>query len=282
MQQSERTHLVLVGDRVAHSRSPAIHNALAAGYGLPLAYGLRATQPDELSAALNELRSGPYRGANITTPHKEQVCSLLDTLDPEAERIGAVNTVIVEPGGSLRGANTDIAGIAFVLRQEPATLRSYTAAVIGTGGAARAAVEALLASSTLGALTLYSRNAERARSIAERWSDDRVRGEAISSFSPVDIVIHATPVGMGDSNTAALEVESLRGTNVLVEMIYAPQTTELMRRAAVAGVRSVGGMAMLVGQALESFRLWTEITPRLDDLPENLLEELRACSVLWR
>lgn len=276
----ERQRAALIGDRVAHSRSPAIHNALAARYGLSLHYDLRPTPPGSLERAVNELRDGHHIGANITTPHKENVCALLDRLDSACERIGAVNTIIVEAEGVLCGANTDIAGITFVLEREPCAQRPFAAAVIGTGGAARAAVEALLAQSNLQSLAIHSRSAQRAVATASRWNDTRLRGAGLDRYAPVDIVIHATPLGMSGMD-AVLGVDALRGTNVLVEMIYAPPATELIRRARAAGARTTGGMAMLVGQALEAFRLWTGVRPTLDDLPVDLLDELRACSVLW-
>lgn len=281
MMDSKPLKLALIGERIAHSRSPAIHNAFAAHHNLLLDYSLLPTPPSELAATIDSLRGGEWRGANITTPYKEEVCALLDALDPECERIGAVNTIVVERNGMLRGCNTDIAGVAFVLRDEPVVQSSYTAAVIGTGGAARAAVEALLADTNLQSLVLYSRSAERARSIAARWNDTRVQSGALDTFAPVDIVIHATPLGMTESE-AVLETSALRGTNVLVEMIYAPAVTELMRRAQRAGVRTTGGMGMLMGQALESFRLWTGIEPQLGKLPDEVLDDLHGCSVLWK
>lgn len=250
--------IVLLGSNIAHSRSPGLHNALFERFGLPYRYELMPLEAEEVPAVLAMLKRGGYRGANVTSPHKEVVFDLLDGHSPEAARIGGVNTIVFEEGKA-RGYNTDTEGFRWSLRDEELLRPPFTAAVLGSGGAARAAADVLLGFDTLRELTIYSRSAEKAAAACRRWNDGRLCGAALDTFRPADLVVHATPVGLPGREGRILEPEDLRGVSLLYEMIYHPPVTSLMAAAAEAGVRTVGGGAMFIGQAHAAFRLWTGI-----------------------
>jgi shikimate dehydrogenase len=249
--------VALIGEHISHSRSPAFHNALFERHGLPLRYELMPLAANELAGAIARMKEGGYRGANVTSPHKERIVALLDELSSEARRLGAVNTILFENGRAI-GYNTDGAGFARTLRDEPLRAGPHTAAVLGAGGAAASAVDVLLASPHLASLIIYSRTLERAFSLAARFSDDRLAPSTLDRFAPADLVVHATPVGMAAHPGALLNAEQLHGVGLLYEMIYAPEETELMRRARSAGARIVNGEGMLRAQAEESFRIWVD------------------------
>ncbi|MBC8145991.1 MAG: shikimate dehydrogenase, partial [bacterium] len=187
--------VVLIGRNIEHSLSPAIHNYLFDKYNLPLQYELLELTREEVIPTLRTLKRGGYRGANITSPYKQTVLIELDSLSEEAETIGAVNTIVFDHGRGT-GHNTDSNGFAWSLRGESLIEGTYDAAVLGTGGAAMAAVFHLLRSPGLTTLTLYSRDRERAETVVRGWNDTRLRGRALDAFEPADLVIHATPVGM--------------------------------------------------------------------------------------
>ena len=247
--------LVLLGRNIAHSRSPAYHNARFAERGLDWRYDLMPVEESELADAIAMMKGGGYRGANVTSPYKEMVVGLMDEVSDEAARIGAVNTILFEDGRAL-GYNTDIAGFRFSLRDESFLHQPFTAAVLGTGGAARAAVDVLLGYPTLTAVSIYSRSLERAEEAARRWDNAKLRAARSSDFTPADLVVHATPVGLGDG-ARLLEADDLRGVDLLYEMIYHPAVTPLMEAAASAGARVKGGLEMFEAQAAESLRIWT-------------------------
>lgn len=250
--------IVLLGSNISHSWSPDFHNALFEKYGLPYRYELLPLRADEIPAALEMLRCGGYRGANVTSPHKEVLFGLLDERSEVAERIGAVNTLLFEEGRAF-GHNTDTEGFGWSLRNRELVRRPFSAAVLGSGGAARAAVDVLLGYDTLQRLVLYSRSAEKADVACRRWNDVRLHSAALDAFRPTDLVVHATPVGLPGREGRLLEPDALQGVSLLYEMIYQPAVTSLMQAAAEAGVPVVGGEEMFIGQARAAFQLWTGI-----------------------
>lgn len=265
--------VVLIGRYIEHSRSPAIHNYLFDRYNLPLQYELLDLSREEVVPTLRRLKRGGYRGANVTSPYKQTVIIELDNLSEEAEAIGAVNTIVFDHGRGV-GHNTDSHGFAWSLIGEPLVQGSFTAAVLGTGGAAMAAILHLLSLTGLTSLTLYSRDRARAEHEVAEWGDPRLHGAALADFTSHDLVVHATPVGMPGTPGRLLTSDQLRGVSLLYEMIYAPSETELMRAARQAGVRVLAGSQMLIGQAARAFYLWTGIEVEPSDLPIGIFSEI--------
>ena len=265
--------VVLIGRNIEHSHSPAIHNYLFDKYGLPLQYELLDLTREEVVPTLRTLKRGGYRGANVTSPYKQTVVLELDSVSDEAETIGAVNTIVFDHGRGI-GHNTDSHGFAWSLRGEPLLDGAFSAAVLGTGGAAMAAVFHLLRLTGLTTLTLYSRDRERAASVVRGWNDPRLRGRALDEFERADIVVHATPVGMRGTPGQLLDRDQLRSVKLLYEMIYAPSETALSRDAREAGARVITGSQMLLGQAARAFELWTGIEIEPSDLPSGIFSEI--------
>jgi shikimate dehydrogenase len=267
--------VVLIGDNIAHSRSPRIHNHLFERFALPLRYELMPLASDDVLPALELMKREGYRGANVTSPHKQRVMAGLDRLSDEAARIGAVNTILFEDGKAI-GHNTDTAGFARSLAGVSLLDSPFSAAILGTGGAALAALYVLLALPSLTSLVLYSRDPERARAIAWAWDDARLRGDELARFAPADLVVHATPVGLAGDRGSLLTAGDLRGSALLYEMIYSPAETPLLREAARAGMATIGGAAMFIGQAARAFELWTGIAVDERDMPGDLFTESRT------
>ncbi|MCB0713348.1 MAG: shikimate dehydrogenase [Ignavibacteriae bacterium] len=251
--------IVLLGSNIAHSRSPDFHNRLFEKYDLPFRYELMPTTAEELLGAIERMKEGGYRGANVTSPYKELAFTLMDEASDTSKRLGSVNTILFE-GGKAIGFNTDVDGFRESLLDEPLLERSFSAAVLGTGGAARAAVEVLLENSHLLSLSLYSRSEERSAEVIARWGDQRLSSASLANFTPPNFVVHATPVGLPGVPSRLLEPEELRGVELLYEMIYSPEVTELIRAATEAGVRVIGGAEMFEAQAMAAFHIWTEVS----------------------
>lgn len=248
----------VIGNPVAHTRSPLMHNAALAalnrnGVYLPLEVDdVAAFVRDFLHPETKKL-DWNLQGLSVTIPHKLAVVPLLDWIDPTAKTIGAVNTIVVN-GNELHGYNTDVIGAMKPL-EELVDVRGARIAVIGAGGAARAICYGL---SERGAdLTIYARNIRKAQSLAEEF---KTKTALLDSFAgEADVVINCTPIGMhGHSEgQSPLKAEHLHGVKLVYDLIYTPEETALLRDAKAAGCQMLGGLAMLVGQAAEQFRLWT-------------------------
>lgn len=278
---TERINIVLLGDPVAHSVSPAMHDAAFRALGLPGRYSARHVPPERLAEAVAELRHEEYRGANVTVPHKEATLSLVDVVAPDAAAIGAVNT-IVRDGTRLRGDNTDAAGLLTALEGDlgivPYGVRIL---LLGAGGAARAAAAALLSHGPA-SLTIYNRDRERAERVAAAMGaryGGRVRAaghaEALAEGADVDLIVNATSAGL-DGVSLPLDGLQPRPGAALYDMVYTPTPTPLMRELAARGTTVADGLSMLVAQAAASFALWTGQTPPIDVMRAAAREALDA------
>ncbi|MBI5636598.1 MAG: shikimate dehydrogenase [Nitrospinae bacterium] len=252
--------LGIIGHPVAHSLSPLMHNFAAKKLGLPYTYVAFDVEPAQLKKAVEGLRALGIAGVNVTVPHKVKVMKHLDGITQEARDIGAVNTVI-NRNGKLSGTNTD--GIGFLRSLENAKFmpKGKTAVVIGSGGSSRAIGVSLLRAGVK-RLTVISR-----RSPAGLVKVLRAFGSAdfILSGSPLvpaalrgaDLVVQATPLGMKKGDPLPLRDPAFRKGQLVYDIIYAPVETRFLAAARKAGADTMNGLAMLVYQGSESFRLWT-------------------------
>jgi shikimate dehydrogenase len=265
---------VLLGDPVAHSASPLIHNAAFRAVGLDVVYLACRVAPAGLPAAVAGLRALGAIGASVTIPHKEAVVPLLDRLAPAAVAVGAVNTLVFEADGPVRGENTDVEGFLQPLLPHADALHGAAMVVLGAGGAARAAAYALLTAFEPTRLAVAARRPDQARRLAAALapydSYDALRpvpfDEARAAVSESALVVNATPVGMAPDadRTPWPQDEDFHPGQFVYDLVYAPAETRLLREAAARGATPLGGLAMLVGQAATAFRLWTGLAMPLD------------------
>jgi shikimate dehydrogenase len=268
---AETRVLAVLGHPIAHSLSPVMHNAALQAQGVDAVYLAFDVEPGDLPSALRGLRALGFWGANVTLPHKERAAELVDTLDPLAARLGAVNT-IVNANGLLSGHNTDVTGFTQALEM----VRSEGAAgarclVVGAGGAARAVLAALDAGGAAD-IRLYSRTAARAESLCQmtrEWEGtfcEAIEASGLArAAAEADIIVNATPVGLGLSvKESAIPVDILDSHHVVVDLVYGLQPTFLVTEAIARGAVAVDGMEMLLSQAASSYRLWTGKEAPLD------------------
>lgn len=246
----------LVGDPIGHSLSPAIFNAAFGAADRDLGY-VPIVSP-ELGPALELAEGWGFRGLSVTMPFKAEAARRCRGLEPLAEAIGAVNTLVASPEGWL-GHNTDAAAVIEALggRLE---LEGARVALLGAGGAARAAAVALARAGA--GVTVLNRTVERAEALAAevggRHGPVEVLREGLSRG--FDAVVHATPVGMAGTGTEGetpFPCEWLRGDEVVFDMVYRPLATPLLREAERRGCRTVDGLEMFLAQAAAQYRLWT-------------------------
>jgi shikimate dehydrogenase len=249
----------VVGDPVAHSASPALFAALARQLGLALEYRAERVEAAALPGFLEGVRRGAYQGLSVTLPHKEAALRLADSAAPSARAVGAANTLVVRDG-RLEAHNSDGVGLLSALAGQGVSLKEARVLVLGAGGAARAAVQAAQGA---GAARVWvsNRTPERAKRLAEAFGVVAVpTGDLAHLLADVDVLLQASAAGLSRPTESALPVGCVLHPRLTVlEMVYQPLETQLLREARAAGACGVDGLWMLVHQALEQCRLWTGI-----------------------
>jgi shikimate dehydrogenase len=236
-----------------HTRSPAMHNAAFRALGLDAVYLAFDVVPAALPPAIAGARALGIRQLAISLPHKQAVVALLDEIDDTARRIGAVNTVTRRPDGGLVGSNTDWLGAVRALERERA-LSGARAVVLGAGGAARAVVFGLIARGA--SVVVLNRTPERARELAAALGAQGAGPLEDLGRTPFDVLVNATAVGLA-RDESPVPAEALPPGALVMDTVYEPERTRLLRDAETRGARAVGGKWMLVHQAAEQLRLWT-------------------------
>lgn len=277
MRITGRTRLAgIMGWPVAHSRSPALHNFWLEEHGVDGAYVPLPVLPEQLSQALQALPALGFRGCNLTIPHKQLAVGIVDCIEPLARRIGAVNTIVVTPDGSLEGRNTDVYGFLESLREGAPnwSAASGPAVVLGGGGAARAVVAGLVEAG-VGEIRLVNRTEARAERLATELPHDGTRilirswEERGTALGGAGLLVNTTSLGMTDEPPLDLDLSELPLTAVVMDIVYVPLETPLLAAARRRGHRTVDGLGMLLHQGRPGFEAWF-------GTPVRVTRELRA------
>jgi len=275
----------LIGDPVSHSISPAMHNAAFKELGLDYIYLPFRVKPESLNDSLKGLRALGIAGFNVTIPHKVAIMPLLDKLDPLAEKIGAVNTVLNNKG-VLKGFNTDGPGFITALKTSGIEPDGKKVVLLGAGGAARAIAFSLAESgayiSILNRRQEYDWAVNLATSIVIKCHKKDVTALELSDKSlkkelkDADILVNATPLGMtpGIENTPVAG-ELLTDGLTVFDIVYNPVETRLIREAKTAGLKTISGIDMLVMQGALAFEIWTGKKAPVALMKKQALKELK-------
>ncbi|MEJ2222660.1 MAG: shikimate dehydrogenase [Desulfobacterales bacterium] len=270
MIDAETSLFGLIGNPVAHSLSPVMHNQAfaASGYnGVYLAF--RVIDP---RTAIKGIAALDFKGVSVTLPHKVAVMDYLDEVDETAARIGAVNT-IVNKRGRLIGYNTDCPGALEALRTRT-SIKGKSVALIGAGGAARAIGFGLMAAGAR--VTILNRT---------RLSGERLAGDLQAQFLPLgewapdryEVLINTTPLGMHpETDAAPIPKEELTKKMIVMDIVYNPLETRLLKEAAAGGCRTINGLEMFVFQGAKQFELWTGQKAPVGVMRAAVLEALQA------
>ncbi|TDW63986.1 shikimate dehydrogenase [Novosphingobium sp. PhB55] len=277
-------HAEVIGDPIGQSRSPVIHGFWLEKLDLEGRYDRHLVPVEGLAGYLDERRGdAAWRGCNVTMPHKLAIVPLLDRLDPLAARIGAVNTVVREADGSLTGYNTDAPG--FLEPLQPLLDQTHLfrmARVLGTGGAARAIVAALAERGFV--IVLAGRDAAKARAMLDELTVQKDHHAIdLAHFADptdfafddreqcLDIIVNASPLGMAGQPPLAFDFSHAPPRSVAYDIVTSPLETPFLQDARKAGLETVDGLAMLIGQADVAFTRFFGVKP-----PREHDEELRA------
>lgn len=248
--------LGVVGCPVEHSISPQLHNTLARLTKRDVIYSAYRVEKGNMKDAIRGMRALSIRGLNVTIPHKGDAARLCDEIDPFAEKMGACNT-LVNDRGVIKGYNTDGIGFIRSLERKGVSVSGKNIVIIGAGGAASGCVMAL-AQHGCAKLSITDIVKNRADELCERVNRCYPgRAESVDKVTDCDILINATNVGMNTSETPFEKFDILKDTCVVCDVVYCPRETEFLKRAAARGLKTVGGIGMLIGQAVASFELFT-------------------------
>ncbi len=268
----------ILGSNTSVSMSPYIHNAAFKFHNLnavfvPLQvndideFMRRMVKPETREVELN------FKGFSVTIPHKQSIIKQLDFIDETAQRIGAVNTVKIVDG-KLHGYNTDAKGFIEPLLNSYGDLCNAKVAVLGAGGAARACVFALV---TAGAkVTIFARDLAKATSFAGEFEVE-LKELSNNDFNDFDILVNTTPLGMkgkAEGETPAVAAQ-LKGLHLVYDLVYIPFQTQLMNEANAAEIPKIGGLAMLIAQALEQQKIWTGLDAPIKEMSRAVLKRLQ-------
>ncbi len=278
--------LAVFGDPVAHSLSPQMQNAALKTCKIDMQYARFQISPDELQSALDLIRELNFVGVNLTTPHKIAASKLMDEIDDNVKRIGAINTVKID-NAKLRGYNTDGKGFARAVRQEFAVdLRDLRVMILGGGGAARA-IALQCARENCERLVIANRAFDTAQKLAEElreyFAGPRVLGpvrrlqaipweEAAIRFqiAHLDLIVNATPLGLNRSDPSPIPARLLAPHLMIYDTVYREGRTPFVSAAIEAGARAANGLAMLLYQGALAFEIWFEREAPIEAMREAL------------
>ena len=278
MSSSEKFVLAgVMGWPVAHSRSPVLHNHWVRQHGLNGAYVLLQVTPDKLAHAIGGLDALGFAGCNITIPHKVSAMALVDQVEPMARRIGAINTIVVEPDGTLRGFNTDSFGYIQSLLDAQPDWRADAGpvTVLGAGGAARAVIVAL-ADRGAQNIRVCNRSFDKAQALATEFGAPvcavpwEQRHDALADIA---LLVNTTNLGMDKQLDLNLNLKQLPRHALVSDVVYIPLETALLTQARLRGNPTVNGLGMLLNQARPAFNAWFDVMPKIS--PE-LMAAVRA------
>jgi shikimate dehydrogenase len=247
----------VIGDPIAHSKSPLIHKFWLEKLGMEGDYRRVHVRPGELQAYLAERRVDPdWRGCNVTMPHKSDIAAFMDEVDLSARRIGAVNTV-KRHDDELIGLNTDWQGLNLALGEHSAEGKDVV--LIGAGGAARAALEELRQAKPR-SLVIMNRNTGKAAALLEYFG---LEGEVLplGEPPPADLLINASALGMAGHPSLDMNLSTLRPDAIVLDMVYHPFDTPLLQQARMLGLTALDGLGMLVWQAAMAFQFFFRASP---------------------
>lgn len=259
----------IMGNPVGHSLSPAMHNAAFAELGLNSIYVPFPVQ--DVAAALNGFKALHVRGVSVTIPHKQLVMPLLDKIDPMAAKIGAVNTLLIDDEAGIKGFNTDWLGANRALGDYLA-IKDKKIMLMGAGGAARAIGFGLLEAGA--EVVLVSRTKKTGEMLAAELGCEWHPLADIVAMA-ADALINATSAGMTPNiNNSPVPEKSLVNFPVVMDIVYSPLETRLLREATTAGCKTINGLTMLLYQGVAQFELWTGINAPLEVMKQKLITAL--------
>ena len=264
----------VIGRPIAQSLSPVIHRAGFASTGADWTYSAIDAGSEDLPAIIQRLREGAMHGVSVTMPLKSDVCSYLDRLDPAVHVLSSANTVSVADDGTLCGHSTDGDGLCDSIDEAGLSIVGRDFLILGAGGAARSIAEALVRRGSR-RVAISNRTIDRANDLVARI-DGTIVADALEIEVPrADVIVNATKVGMGTSEVP-FDTAMLRSRTAVVDIVYHPIDTELLKQARAVGCPTIDGLRMLIHQAARQQFIWTGASPDVMAMTEAARRALES------
>lgn len=273
----------VIGDPIEHSISPEMHNAVFDKLGMNCTYVAFNVMSEDLGDAIKGFKAMGFGGVNVTIPHKLAVMDSIDDLSEEARIIGAVNTLEFKDN-KIIGHNTDGIGALSALMEGGADPKGKRVVLLGSGGAARAIAVTIAVRGEIESLTILGVVEDELKKLVDditKATSANVKGQMMTdetkaeAIKEADILIHATPIGMHPKVDDTLVPSDLFMSEIAVmDIVYNPQRTRLLKEAEKAGCNTIEGIGMFVGQGAEAERIWLGIDPPVDIMRRVVLESL--------
>ncbi|AAB99086.1 TPA: shikimate dehydrogenase [Methanocaldococcus jannaschii] len=270
----------LIGHPVEHSFSPIMHNAAFKDKGLNYVYVAFDVLPENLKYVIDGAKALGIVGFNVTIPHKIEIMKYLDEIDKDAQLIGAVNTIKIEDGKAI-GYNTDGIGARMALEEEIGRVKDKNIVIYGAGGAARAVAFELAKDNNI---IIANRTVEKAEALAKEIAEklNKKFGEEVKfsgldvDLDGVDIIINATPIGMYPNIDVEpiVKAEKLREDMVVMDLIYNPLETVLLKEAKKVNAKTINGLGMLIYQGAVAFKIWTGVEPNIEVMKNAIIDKI--------
>jgi len=271
----------LIGHPVEHSFSPITHNAAFKDKGLNYVYVAFDVLPENLKYVIDGAKALGIVGFNVTIPHKIEIMKYLDEVDRDAQLIGAVNTIKIEDGRAI-GYNTDGIGARIALEEEIGKVKDKNIVIYGAGGAARAVAFELAKDNNL---VIANRTVEKAEALAKEIAEklNKKFGEEVKfagldvNLEGVDIIINATPIGMHPNVDVEpiVKAENMSKDMVVMDLIYNPLETVLLKEAKKANAKAINGLGMLIYQGAVAFKIWTGVEPNIAAMKDAIMRQMQ-------
>ncbi|MBF0275956.1 MAG: shikimate dehydrogenase [Nitrospinae bacterium] len=284
MNNKQIQNLAVIGDPISHSLSPIIHNTAIQHLNLPYYYSALHVKKEELGNLCRSLFNSNYKGINVTVPHKVEIIKYIDELDSFAETVGAVNTILVQENGKLKGFNTDGDGFLNSIEyyfNEKATNKNIV--FLGAGGAVRGVVHRTVLEKPT-KIFIANRNLEKAEIICDEVRENGFKSIESCAINNKDLqehccnadwIINGTSLGLKENDSEVIPEDYFSAKHRVIDMIYNPPETPFLLSAKNRGAKTLNGLGMLVFQAAKAFKIWTSHQMPTEEVMKALSEKVR-------
>tara|TARA_B100000579_G_C22743964_1_gene810515 strand:+ start:315 stop:1139 length:825 start_codon:yes stop_codon:yes gene_type:complete len=273
----KKKSFAIIGDPIAHSLSPVLHNYWFKKYNISAEYNLLSIKENELESTINDVRKKKLDGINITLPYKQKVISFIDQLINDAKSTNSVNTIYLNDNNIIVGENTDVFGIQAAYLKEISNVKNKKALIIGAGGVSPSMIFALQ-KSKLQNISIINRTNEKSIFLKKKFNyinilKWKLLEEELKNF---DIIINATSLGLKDGKEFEFNFNIIKKDAIYIDLIYNPIETKTLKFLKESKIKTFNGLNMFIYQGQKSFYLWNKVNPEIDEeLIDLLISKLK-------
>ena len=273
----KKKSFAIIGDPIAHSLSPVLHNYWFNKYNIAADYSLLNISEKDIASVATKIRNKELNGVNVTLPYKQKIIPFLDQLINDAKSTNSVNTIFLDDSNTLVGENTDVFGLQAAYLKEITDVKNKKALIIGAGGVSPSVIFALQ-KSKIKNIAIINRTYEKSIFLKKKFNFLNILewGSLKEEISNFDVIINATSLGLKNGNDFEFNFDNVKDNLIYIDTIYNPMETKTLKFLKESKVKTFNGLDMFIYQGQKSFYLWNKINPEIDDkLIDLLISKLR-------